>query len=60
MEAFKDEFMFAVKAWKTRKPVAKSASRQSSVQPGGSERDDSNVIRLDSLTSAKSNGFNQN
>lgn len=60
MEALKEEFMFAVKAWEIRKPVAKSASRQSSVQPGGSEKDKRDIIRLDSLTSAKSNGFNQN
>lgn len=58
MEAFKEEFMFAVKAWKTRKPVAKTVSRQSSVQPGGSEKDKRDIIRLDSITSAKSNGFN--
>lgn len=58
MEAFKEEFIFAVKAWKTRKPVAKSASRQSSVQPGGSEKDKRDIIRLDSITSAKTNGYN--
>lgn len=58
MEAFKEEFMFAVEAWKTRKPIAKSPSRQSSVQPGGSEKDKRDIIRLDSITSAKSNGFN--
>lgn len=60
MEAFKEEIMFAIKAWETRKPVAKSSSRQSSVQPGGSENDKRDIIRLDSLISARSNDFNPN